>query len=254
MSRLVGVGVRTHASHLSRSPMEITVALLLPLIYATIAVYLFRAGDRPEQLLQASVGAGLMGIWSSVLFGSGGAIQNLRWMGILEHLIVVPAPLALVILPLTLATAVVGVYAMAATILWGVVLFDIPLSFADPVGFAVAVPVTVLALGMFGLLLASTFVLMRNANALANTLEYPVWMLSGMLVSTTALPGWTRPISAVLPSTWGADALRAATGGGGTWWPLSVCLGLGAGYFLLGAVALVLVERRARRSATLGFA
>ena len=45
---------------------------------------------------------------------------------------------------------------------------------------------------MFGLLLASTFVLLRNANALANTLEYPIWLLSGMLVPITVLPGLDR--------------------------------------------------------------
>ena len=62
---------------------------------------------------------------------------------------------------------------------------------------------------MFGLLLASTFVLLRNANALANTLEYPVWLVSGMLVPITVLPGWTAPIGAVLPTTWAARARRA---------------------------------------------
>ena len=32
-------------------------------------------------LLYASLGAGMMGIWSSVLFGSGGLIQWQRWQG-----------------------------------------------------------------------------------------------------------------------------------------------------------------------------
>ena len=41
---------------------------------------------------------------------------------------------------------------------------------------------------------------MRNANALCNSLEYPIWLLSGMLVPITAvLPGWTGPLAAILP-------------------------------------------------------
>ncbi|WP_240944438.1 hypothetical protein [Micromonospora thermarum] len=103
-----------------------------------------------------------------------------------------PRPPALVVLPITLATALTGTYAMAATLLWGRLLYGIPLDFADPVAFAVAVPGCIVGLGMFGLLLASTFVLLRNANALTNTLEYPIWLVSGMLVPITVPGGPAR--------------------------------------------------------------
>ncbi|MDX3377972.1 hypothetical protein PV390_26590 [Streptomyces sp. ME02-6991-2A] len=116
--RLTWAGVRTHVSYMSRSPLEITFAVLVPLVHATLAVHLFRAADDPDRLLTAAVGAGLMGIWSSVLFGSGGAVQNQRRLGTLETLVASPTPLALVLLPITLATAVIGTYAMGATVLW----------------------------------------------------------------------------------------------------------------------------------------
>ncbi|MGA5063326.1 ABC transporter permease [Streptomyces exfoliatus] len=249
--RLVLVGVRTHVSYMSRSPLEITFAVLVPLVYATLAVYLFRAAGDPDRLLTASVGAGLMGIWGSVLFGSGGAVQNQRWLGTLETLVVAPTPLALVLLPITLATAVIGTYAMGATVLWGVLLFDVPLDFAHPLLFLVAVPVCVLALGMMGLLLAATFVLLRNANALANPLDTPVWLLSGLLVPVTVLPAWTHPVSWALPTTWGARAVHAATSGGDVVAPLLAAVALGAGYALVAVLVLGRVERRARAAATL---
>jgi ABC-type polysaccharide/polyol phosphate export permease len=252
--RLLLVGTLLHAKHLSRSPLEITIALLVPVVQATLAVYLFRAGATPHRLLQAAVGAGLMGVWSSVLFGSGGAIQNQRWQGTLEMIMLAPRPPALVILPITLATAVTGTYAMVATLLWGRLLYGIRLDFADPVGFAVAAPGCVLALGMFGLLLASTFVLLRNANALANTLEYPIWLVSGMLVPITVLPAWTGPLAAVLPTTWGARALREAVTGGPVWPSLGICLAISLACLALGALALSYVERRARAAATLALA
>ncbi|MFH7597098.1 ABC transporter permease [Streptomyces racemochromogenes] len=253
--RLIGVGVRTHVGYMSRSPLEITFAVLVPLVYATLAVYLFRAGGDPERMLQASVGAGLMGMWASVLFGSGGAVQNQRWLGTLETLVAAPTPLSLTLLPITLATAVVGTYAMGATLLWGALLFGTPLDFAHPALFLVAVPVCVLALGMTGLLLAATFVLMRNANALANTLDHPIWMLSGMLVPITALPVWTHPLSWALPTTWGARAVQAAALPGHPASEvvrhLALAVGTGLGHLLLAVAALTWVERRARRAATL---
>jgi len=252
--RMLAVGTLLHAKHLSRSPLEITIALLVPVVQATLAVYLFRAGATPHRLLEAAVGAGLMGVWSSVLFGSGGAIQNQRWQGTLEVLMLAPQPPALVILPVTLATAVTGTYAMVATLLWGRLLYGIRLDVADPAGFAVATPACVLALGMFGLLLAATFVLLRNANALANTLEYPIWLVSGMLVPIPTLPGWTGPVAATLPTTWGARAVREAASGGPVWPSLAICLAISSACLALGALAMSYVERRARVAATLALA
>ncbi|MFE7709277.1 ABC transporter permease [Streptomyces sp. NPDC057486] len=199
-----------------------------------------------------------MGIWSSVLLGSGGAVQNQRWLGTLETLVGSPTPLPFVLLPITLATAVIGTYAMGATVIWGAVLFDVPLDFAHPLLFLVAVPVCVLSLGTMGLLLAATFVLLRSANALANPLDAPVRLLSGMLVPITVLPGWTRPVSGALPTTWGSRAVHAANSGGPSadevLAPMAVALALGLFYALIAVLVLGRVERRARAAATLSLA
>jgi ABC-2 type transport system permease protein len=140
---------------------------------------------------------------------------------------------------------------MVATVVWGRLLYGIRLDFASPVGFVVAVPVVIASLGMFGLLLASTFVLLRNANALANTLEYPIWLVSGMLIPVTALPGWTGPVATVLPTTWGARAIREAATGGPVWPSLGLCLAISLVCLVLGTVFMSTVERRARVAATL---
>lgn len=252
--RMIGVGLLLHTKQLSRSSFEIATALIVPVVQATLAVYLFRAGGEPGRLLEAAVGAGLMGVWSSVLFGSGGAIQRQRWQGTLEMIMLAPRAPALMILPITLATAVTGTYAMLATLLWGRLLYGVPLDFAHPLLFLVAVPGCVLGLGMFGLLLAATFVLMRNANALTNTLEYPIWLVSGMLVPLTVLPGWTGPIAAVLPTTWGARAVHEAASGGPVWPSLGICLAISLGCLVVGALMMTYVERRARAAATLALA
>jgi hypothetical protein len=53
-------------------------------------------------------------------------------------------------------------------------------------------------LGMLGLVMASTFVLYRQATAFSNLLEYPVWLVSGLLIPISLLPGWVEPISWLL--------------------------------------------------------
>jgi ABC-2 type transport system permease protein len=254
LARLLGVGMVLHAKQMSRSPLEIALSLIEPLVFATMAVYLFRAAGEPHALVEAAVGAGLMGVWSSVLFGSGGAVQNQRWLGTLELLMLAPRRPVWKYLPITLATALVGTYAVVATLAWGRLGFGIRLDIANPFGFVAALVTVILGLGMMGLLLASTFILMPNANALANTLSYPVWALSGMLVSLTVLPGWTAPISAALPTTWGARAVREAVTGGPVWPSLTVSLVQGLACLAVGSVAMSWMERRARVAATLGLA
>jgi ABC-2 type transport system permease protein len=236
---------------LTRSGWFMLMAVLQPIIFATIAFYMFEAGQRAETLLYAALGAGLMGIWSTTLFGSGGVIQWERWQGTLELLVAAPAPFVLVVLAMTLATSTTGCYALIATVLWGKLLFGIPLTLAHPLLFLLAVPVTVVALGLMGLLLASTFVLYRYANALSNLLEYPVWLVTGLLVPVALLPGWVTPISWLLAPTWGVRAIREAALGGDPVAAIGMCLALGALYLALGAFFLRLFERLARERATL---
>jgi ABC-2 type transport system permease protein len=153
------------------------------------------------------------------------------------------------------ATSSIGLYSIVATLLWGRLFFGVPLDFAHPLQLAVALPATVLCLGMLGLLLASTFVLARNANAFSNLLEYPVWLATGLLVPLTLLPGWVEPLSWLLAPSWGIEAIRDAALGGGSAWPeIGMCVLLGIVYFLLGALFLRNFERMARQRATLSLA
>jgi ABC-2 type transport system permease protein len=250
--RLFGVGWLFHVKALTNSLFWVLISVLQPLIFASIAFFMVDSGNSSGTLLYVALGAGLMGIWSSTLFGSGGAIQWQRWQGTLELLVAAPAPFIMSLLPLTVATSSIGLYSIVATLLWGRLFFGVPLDFVDPLQLAVALPVTVLSLGMLGLLLASTFVLARNANAFSNLLEYPIWLATGLLVPLTLLPAWVGPISWVLAPTWGMDAIRDAALGSGSAWPaIGMCVVLGIVYFLLGAVCLRNFERLARQRATL---
>jgi ABC-2 type transport system permease protein len=249
--RLFWTGWFFNIKNLSLSGFFVLSTAILPVFYATIAYYMFRTGARPGSLLFASLGAGMMGIWTSTLFGSGGLIQWQRWQGTLEYVIGVPPPLILVVLPMTIATASLGLYSVATTLLWGWLFFDVPFHLAHPVWFVVALPSAVLTLGLLGLVLASTFVLLRNANSLSNLLEYPVWLVTGLLVAISILPGWTRPISWVLAPTWGIRGIREAALGGDPGMAIAVCLGLGAIYLVIGHYTLRYFERLARERATL---
>lgn len=103
---------------------------------------------------------------------------------------------------------------------------------------------------MMGLLLTSTFVHLRNAHALNNTLDHPIWLLSGMLMPI-AIPVWLKPVADVLPTTWAARALHTSIDGEPAWSSMGMAMLLGLIYLGLSVFALKYVERKARAKAML---
>jgi ABC-2 type transport system permease protein len=248
--RILWSGLWLNLKMLSTSTFFLLTSSVQPVIFATIAFYMFRAGGRPGTLLYASLGAGMMGIWTT-LFSSGGMIQWQRWQGTLELGVAAPPPLVLIYVPFCFANAIVGGYSLAATLVWGRVLFGVPLHLVHPGLFALAVPAAILSLGLFGLVLASTFVLYRYANAMANLLEYPVWVASGLVFSVSVLPAWSHPISWLLPPYWGIVAIRHAALGGPVWGALGMLAVLGLGSAAVASVTMRWFEHLARARATL---
>src|SRR5205823_10860029 len=153
IARLLYVSWFFNLKQLTRSGLFVFTSVIEPLIFATLSYYLFKAGRTPGTLLYASLSAGLMGIWTSTLFGSGGVISWQRWQGTLEPTVASPPPLMLVLFPLTLATASIGLYSLTATLLWGRFVFGIPLHLAHPLTFVLAVPLMILNFGALGLVI-----------------------------------------------------------------------------------------------------
>jgi ABC-2 type transport system permease protein len=250
--RIVWKGLVLLLKRNATSQWFLLMSVFQPLIFATIAFYMFKAGGKEGTLLYAALGAGMMGIWSSTLFGSGGLLQWWRWEGTLELAVAAPPPFFFVLLPACLVSSVLGTYALAATLAWGRLAFGIPLDFEHPALFVATIPATVLSLGLMGLLMASSFVLYRHANALMNLLEYPVWIATGLVFPIALLPAWAQPLGWPLAPRWGIEAIRnAALGGGGVWQPLLMTAALGIVYGALAFVFLHIFEYLARSRATL---
>jgi ABC-2 type transport system permease protein len=162
----------------SRNPFDLSGVFVWPILYASIAYYLLDAKDNPQLLLSASLGAAVMLMWSLVVIASSGALEQQRWQGTLELVVAAPTPLSAVIAPICVAGAFVGTYGIAATLLWGAVLFDVPVHIDHPLAFALAIPACALAVGMLGLIMAATFVLYRASFHLGIATQYPVWIVT----------------------------------------------------------------------------
>ena len=250
-ARLLGLGWLLHLKMLSRSAFDGILGVIWPLFFATTAFFMFRASDDPSTLVYAALGASVMGIWSATSVAASSALQRERWLGTLEILVAAPVHFSLVLLPITIAMSTIGLYSLAATLLWGRFLFGIDITVEHPVLFVLAVPATIASIGMVGFLLAVTVVRYRTAWALGNAFEYPVWLVCGFLVPLSLFPDWVRPISWALPPTWGVDAIREAALGCSPLLVIALCVVLGTLYAAAGVLLVETVLRAARALASL---
>jgi ABC-2 type transport system permease protein len=250
-ARVLAWGWFFHAKMMTRSSFDGLLAVLWPLFFATVAFFMFRNGGNPELLVYAALGAAVMGVWTATSVPASSALQRARWHGVLELLVATPVHFSLVLLPVTVATAAIGIYCLTATILWGRFVFGIDLPMEHPFAFALAVPATVISVGMLGFLMAVAFVRYRRSWALGAVLEYPVWLVCGFLVPLSLLPEWVRPISWALAPTWGMRAIRESAAGGTPLPDVLMCFALGGVYVAIGVLVLDGVLRSAREHASL---
>jgi ABC-2 type transport system permease protein len=244
-------GMRIHLIQFVRNPFDIAGVVLWPIVYASIAYYLLDAKNDPSLLLSASLGAAVMLMWSLVVIGSAGALEQQRWLGTLELLVASPTRFALILVPVTTAMASLGLFSLGCTLLWGWLLFGITVPIESPLAFALSVMVSIFSVALLGFLLSVAVVRYRTAWAMGNLLEYPGWLLCGFLVPLALFPGWVTWIAYALPPTWGMAPIRASASGVSPWRDILVCLGLGLAYGLVGALVSEGVLRSARRHATL---
>jgi ABC-2 type transport system permease protein len=157
----------------------------------------------------------------------------------------------MVIAPITVASGVVGAYGLLSTIVWGTLLYHIPLVIVHPLAFAVAIPACVLAIGMLGLVMAGTFVLYRAAFSLGIAVQYPVWISTGLLVPLSVLPNWVGWIGWFLGPYWGFKGIREAAIGGAPWPAIGMSVAISAAYLVVGSVCLHYFVRVARATGSL---
>jgi len=249
--RLLVVGWWLHLKVMSRSAFDGLLGLLYPLFFATTVFLIYGQSTNPDKLVAAAVGASAMGIWSAVSTSAATTLQRERSQGTLELLVAAPRPFPLIVSPITIALATIGLYSFAATLLFGRVVFGIKLHVTDWAAFVIACLVIAVAIGLMGFLLAIVSVRYRSAWALGTAFEFPIWLLCGFVVPLQVLPTWTRPISWALPPTWGINALNDAAAGRSAWPDIAACLVLGLLFAGVGSLLAGRLVNAARSKATL---
>lgn len=221
-------------------PPNISWGLIFPLAWA--AMFFIKSGSGLEGI--RGLLPGVMAV--SVLFGTTSMLavtvtfekKNRSF----ERLLLAPIPLELLMLAKTAGAILFGIANAFVPVIMAAFLTDL----AD-VGWVVlvtAVAMLAVSSAFLGLFIAVSVSEVFEAQTFSNFFRFPMIFLCGFFFPVRQLPVWLRPMSYLLPPTYGADALHAAVAGAG-WLPVWLDLLVLAGFCTaLFGVSLHNIKRR----------
>jgi len=187
-------------------PPNISWGLIFP--FAWTGMFLIRSGGSVEDVL--SLLPGVMAI--SILFGTTSMLAvtiTFEKKGrSFERLLLAPIPLELLMVAKTAGAVIFGVANAFVPILLAVFLADL-----SGVAWGVLVPTVILiavSSTFVGLFVAVAVSEVFEAQTFSNFLRFPMIFLCGLFFPLEKLPWAIRPLSYVLPLTYGMDAMRGA--------------------------------------------
>ncbi len=253
--RVIGTVFVLHLKQVAVDLFVIFTVIVQPLIVAALAIFMLR-GKPGFEAIYVVVGSALTGLWSGTLFFSAFNIDFERWTGTLEEIVASPTSLQTVIIGKSLANAVMSFSSMFFGYAMAALLFNFELTISNLPAFIVSAFLTLCSLIALGLVIAPFMSINIGANAWANALEFPMYILGGFLFPLAILPNWVTPVSYLLAPYWGARAMHGTSSGAA---PFGDVL-LSWGMMILFIIAYLMLSRwlfrkllyKARVEATLG--
>ncbi len=179
-----------------------------PVLYGTLMYLMFRESGKENFIEYIVLGTGMMNLWSSIIFSSGQAIARERRMGTLELMNVMPTSFQTIISGKIVGAVVISLISTINGYLFIIIISGQRFGVEHPFLFAVALLLVVISCVAIAIMLAAVFAISRQARMLANTAEFPIFIVTGLLFPLTLLPKWVLPISYILTPTWAIKVLR----------------------------------------------
>lgn len=178
------------------------------LLFAYIGRYSHLENDSFFVVGNAVQASAMSGVFAATM-----AIANERQFQTLAPLLATPASRPAVFLGRSLPVIANGLFVSAFGFAIGTALLDFrPPASSLPV-LALTVVVSVVSCTAFGLTLGSVGMRARDVFLIANFAYYLMWLLCGVNIPLSSLPGWLQQIGRLMPLTHGIEAARKVAAG-----------------------------------------
>ena len=232
------------------------IIVIQPIIFAFITYMMYKGSGKENFVAYVVLGTGILNLWSVITFSSAGDIERERFMGTLEVISSTPANFQIIILGKVIGNTFLGLMSMLITFIFVLAAYQVRMTIEHPMIFIASLLISLISFMGISMLMATFFTLSRNARALMNVLEYPVFILCGILFPIDILPYWTRSLSYILSPTWAVKILRESVLGIENYQVfvtnIIILLAISGIYFVLSAVFFKKIDKQTRIKATLG--
>lgn len=240
-----------------RSNPDALMPLFTAPLFAVVFLAIVRHAGRDDLTAYAVLAPVLIALWWLALAQAGGIVEGDRWQGVIEAAIATPSSYSVVVLGRVLAVTLLGLSSFPEVWLVATLMFGIEIEIHHPSVLALTLVATTVAMAGTSVIIAAVFVLTRTATTLLNSLNWPFYVLGGVLVPVAFLPDWVEPLSRAVFLSWSSDLLRASLDPAVVH-DLAARLGmivlLGLVGFVVGRLMLTRFLRRVRQDGTLGHA
>ena len=154
-----------------------------------------------------------------------------------------------------IGNTLLGALSILITFVFVKIAFSVQVAVSHPVAFLLTFLLSIIGFMAVAMLLAVIFTISRKSAILMNCMEYPIFILCGILFPLDMLPVWLKPLSYILVPTCSAKLLRQCvlgienTGAFGN--ELMIMLILTVLYFVLSVYLFRIIDKKVRIKATL---
>ena len=249
------VGATRAQFNMTRREAQDLVPIIVNPTATLVLMAVFVYAGREDLSTYALVAPMLMGVGTTAVFVASEVMTRERDFQTLEFAIASPAPFAVVLLSRILVITSISLIGFAESWLIIRFVFGVSLAVHHPLVFAATMLLTAFAAAGTALITAALFCFAQAARTFQNSITFPVYIFSGILVPLAVLPEWLEPLSRVIFLYWSAELLRdsmqIATPEGVTV-RLGVMAILGVGAALLGGALMVRMINYLKREGRLG--
>ena len=221
------------------------------LVFMAVFVY----AGREDLATYALVAPMLMGVGTTAVFVASEVMTRERDFQTLEFAIASPAPFPVVLLSRIMVITSISLVGIVESWLIIRFVFGVSLAVHHPWVLAATMLMTAFAAAGTALITAALFCFAQAARTFQNSITFPVYIFSGILVPLTVLPDWLAPVSRVIFLYWSAELLRDSmqiSTPEGVLVKLGVMAILGVGAAFIGGALMVRMINYLKREGRLG--
>jgi ABC-2 type transport system permease protein len=184
--------------------------IVLPLGSVVAYVLVYRAIHAPEEYVGFVVMGGAMtAFWMNVLWNMSSQLYWEKEQGNLALYIMSPSSMMAILLGMALGGMVATLLRAVVIIILGSLMFGVTYAVVNPLELFAVFALAMVALYGMGMTFASAFLLFgRDAWAISDMIQEPVYLASGFYFPIKSFPFWVAAAASVIPLTLGLDAMR----------------------------------------------